>query len=99
MLLEEWEDALDELPDEQREIFVGHEIEGRSFKEMAALIRANLDQQATYFPFGLQSRASRSASAIWAGVISLVNSLRNAPANSDPWAAARLNHLWAWTRS
>ena len=36
MLLDELEDALDELPDEQREVFVGHEIEGRSFKEMAA---------------------------------------------------------------
>ena len=36
VLLEEIEDALDELPDEQREVFVGHEIEGRSFKEMAA---------------------------------------------------------------
>jgi len=36
VLLEELEDALDELPEEQREVFVGHEIEGRSFKEMAA---------------------------------------------------------------
>ena len=36
VLLEELEFALDELPDEQREVFVGHEIEGRSFKEMAA---------------------------------------------------------------
>jgi RNA polymerase sigma factor (sigma-70 family) len=36
VLLEELEEALDELPDEQREVFVGHEIEGRSFKEMAA---------------------------------------------------------------
>ena len=36
VLLEEIEDALDELPEEQREVFVGHEIEGRSFKEMAA---------------------------------------------------------------
>jgi len=36
VLLDELEDALDELPDEQREVFVGHEIEGRSFKEMAA---------------------------------------------------------------
>ena len=36
VLLEELEDALDELPDEQREVFVGHEIEGRSFKEMSA---------------------------------------------------------------
>jgi RNA polymerase sigma factor (sigma-70 family) len=36
LLLEELELALDELPDEQREVFVGHELEGRSFKEMAA---------------------------------------------------------------
>ena len=36
LLLDELELAIDELPDEQREVFVGHEIEGRSFKEMAA---------------------------------------------------------------
>jgi RNA polymerase sigma factor (sigma-70 family) len=36
VLLEELEEALDELPEEQREVFVGHEIEGRSFKEMSA---------------------------------------------------------------
>ena len=35
MLLDELELALDELPDEQREAFVGHELEGRSFKEMS----------------------------------------------------------------
>ena len=28
--------ALDELPEEQRAVFVAHELEGRSFKEMAA---------------------------------------------------------------
>ena len=27
--------ALDELPEEQREVFAGHELEGRSFKQMA----------------------------------------------------------------
>ena len=36
VLLEELEDALDELPEEQRDVFVAHEIEGRSFKELAA---------------------------------------------------------------
>jgi RNA polymerase sigma factor (sigma-70 family) len=36
VLIEELEFALDELPAEQRAVFVGHEIEGRSFKEMAA---------------------------------------------------------------
>lgn len=30
-------DALDELPDEQREVFVMHELEGKSFKEMAEM--------------------------------------------------------------
>jgi RNA polymerase sigma factor (sigma-70 family) len=36
VLLDELEFALDELPEDQRDVFVGHEIEGRSFKEMAA---------------------------------------------------------------
>ena len=36
VLLEELEFALDELPDEQREVFVAHELEGRSFKELSA---------------------------------------------------------------
>ena len=36
VLLGELELAFDELPDEQREVFVAHELEGRSFKEMAA---------------------------------------------------------------
>lgn len=36
LLTEELADALEELPEEQREVFVEHEIEGRSFKEIAA---------------------------------------------------------------
>jgi RNA polymerase sigma factor (sigma-70 family) len=35
VLLDELEFALDELPKEQREVFVAHELEGRSFKELA----------------------------------------------------------------
>ena len=35
LLLDELELALDELPDEQREVFVAHELEGRSFKELS----------------------------------------------------------------
>jgi RNA polymerase sigma factor (sigma-70 family) len=35
-LLDELEFALAELPDEQREVFVAHELEGRSFKELSA---------------------------------------------------------------
>ena len=36
VLLDELEAAVDELPEEQRAVFVAHELEGRSFKEMAA---------------------------------------------------------------
>ena len=36
VLLDEMESALEELPEEQREVFVAHELEGRSFKELAA---------------------------------------------------------------
>jgi len=36
VLLDELELALDELTDEQREVFVAHEVEGRTFKELSA---------------------------------------------------------------
>src|SRR5580692_9755224 len=36
VLLQELEDAVDELPQDQREVFVGHEVEGYSFKELSA---------------------------------------------------------------
>ena len=34
-LLDELELAIEELPEEQREVFVAHELEGRSFRDMA----------------------------------------------------------------
>ena len=36
VLLDELDAAIDELPEEQREVFVAHELEGRSFNELAA---------------------------------------------------------------
>jgi RNA polymerase sigma factor (sigma-70 family) len=36
VLLEALEQAIAELPAEQRDVFIAHELEGRSFKEMAA---------------------------------------------------------------
>jgi RNA polymerase sigma factor (sigma-70 family) len=42
VLMEELEAALDELPDEQREVFIAHEVMGRSFKELAAESGANV---------------------------------------------------------
>ena len=43
VLLDELALALEELPDEQREIFVAHELEGRSFKELSAESGVNLN--------------------------------------------------------
>ncbi len=37
LLWEEFADALDDLPDKQREVFVMHELEEKSFKEIAAI--------------------------------------------------------------
>jgi RNA polymerase sigma factor (sigma-70 family) len=36
VLLDELDAALEELPEEQRDVFVAHELEGRSFKELAS---------------------------------------------------------------
>lgn len=35
MILDELEHALDQLPEEQREVFIAHELEGRTFKELS----------------------------------------------------------------
>jgi RNA polymerase sigma factor (sigma-70 family) len=43
VLLDELELALDELPDEQREVFIAHELEGRSFKELSAESGVNVN--------------------------------------------------------
>jgi len=36
VLLDELDEALAELPEEQREVFISHELEGSSFKELSA---------------------------------------------------------------
>jgi RNA polymerase sigma factor (sigma-70 family) len=36
LLLAELDEALEELPEEQREVFIAHEFEGRSFRELSA---------------------------------------------------------------
>jgi len=43
VLLDELEHALAELPDDQREVFVAHELEGRSFKELSAKSGVNVN--------------------------------------------------------
>ena len=42
-ILDELAIALDELPEEQRAVFVAHELEGRSFKELAAESGVNIN--------------------------------------------------------
>lgn len=37
LLLTELDEALEELPEEQREVFIAHEFEGRSFRELSAV--------------------------------------------------------------
>ncbi len=43
LLLEELDEALEELPEEQREVFIAHELEGRTFKELAAEIGVSVN--------------------------------------------------------
>jgi RNA polymerase sigma factor (sigma-70 family) len=43
VLLDEFALALDELPDEQRDVFIAHELEGRSFRELAAESGVNVN--------------------------------------------------------
>lgn len=43
VLFEALADALEELPAEQREVFVAHEIEGRSFRELSAETGLNVN--------------------------------------------------------
>jgi RNA polymerase sigma factor (sigma-70 family) len=43
VLIDELAAAVDELPEDQRTVFVAHELEGRSFKEIAADTGVNLN--------------------------------------------------------
>jgi RNA polymerase sigma factor (sigma-70 family) len=43
VLLEELEAALDELSEEQRQVFIAHEMEGRTFKELARSTGLNVN--------------------------------------------------------
>lgn len=43
VLLDELDAALEELPEEQRFVFVAHELEGRSFRELASETGINVN--------------------------------------------------------
>jgi len=62
LLLEELTNALRELPDEQRQVFVAHELEGRSFKELSATTGVNVNtllSRKRYAVLHLRSRLQR----------------------------------------
>jgi RNA polymerase sigma factor (sigma-70 family) len=62
LLLDELELALGELPTEQRDVFVAHELEGRSFKELAAESGVNVNtllSQKRYAVLHLRERLQR----------------------------------------
>jgi RNA polymerase sigma factor (sigma-70 family) len=43
VLVDELEDAIDDLPKEQRDVFIAHEIDGKSFREIAAATGVNVN--------------------------------------------------------
>jgi len=43
LLLDELEDAIDELPGDQRDIFIAHELEGRTFRELSEETGVNIN--------------------------------------------------------
>src|SRR6202165_4940598 len=56
VLLDELELALEELPDEQRDVFVAHELEGRRFKELSAESGVNTNTLLSRKPYAVLHR-------------------------------------------
>jgi len=59
LMIEALEDAIDELQSEQRDVFVAHEVEGRSFKEMAAESGININTLLARKRYAVQSLRRR----------------------------------------
>lgn len=75
VLLAELEDALGELPEAQRQVFIAHELEGRSFKEIAGetdLSVNTLPPHLGLHPFGF-TKPLRQTSSRTVGVLSLMD--------------------------
>ena len=54
LLSEELTEALEELPDAQREVFIMHELEGRSFKEIGEITGENINTLLSRKRYALQ---------------------------------------------
>jgi RNA polymerase sigma factor (sigma-70 family) len=68
LLLEEMELALAELPEDQRAVFVAHELEGRSFKELSAESGVNVNtllSRKRYAVLHLRERLQNAYDELW----------------------------------
>ena len=68
VLLEEVELAVEQLPEDQREVFVAHELEGRSFKQMAAATGVSVNtllSRKRYAVLHLRERFRQGMRARW----------------------------------
>ena len=59
LLIDALESAVDELPEEQRLVFVGHELEGKTFKEMAAETGAGVNTLLSRKRYAVQNLRER----------------------------------------
>lgn len=59
LMIDALQDAIDELPAEQRDVFIAHEIEGRSFKDMAAESGISINTLLARKRYALQSLRKR----------------------------------------
>ncbi len=59
VLLEELEEALDELPQEQREVFIAQEIEGRTFREISEETGVSINTLLSRKRYAVQSLRQR----------------------------------------
>lgn len=68
LLVDELELALEELPDEQREVFIAHELDGRSFKELSAETGVNVNtllSRKRYAVLHLRERLQKIHDEFW----------------------------------
>jgi RNA polymerase sigma factor (sigma-70 family) len=90
VLLDELELAVDELPEEQREVFVAHELEGRSFKEMAAETGVSVNTLLSRKRYAVLHLRERLECWCFAGSSSadLVSTVPIAPVSAVAWRSA-----------
>lgn len=70
VLVEQLEDALEDVPDEQREVFLANEVEGRSFKEISeetGVAMSTLISRKRYAVRRLREKLEDAYDELWEG--------------------------------